>query len=153
MLNHAQRATAGTGVRLAIEDFPLDNAAKDFFREELGEVYGDSRTGILVDVGHLHLRRSQSRHFAALSVADYFARIPVPIVELHLHDNDGNKDQHGHFGFGTVPLGEVAQAVTGIGFDGMSTIEIAPGFHGSTPEASWDKAVASLKKWRELLGV
>jgi sugar phosphate isomerase/epimerase len=153
MLAHVQRATAGTGVRLAIEDFPLDAAAKDFFRDELGAVYNDSRTGILVDVGHMHIRRSQSPYFGARTIAEYFQRIPVPIMELHLHDNDGSKDQHGHFGFGTVPFKEVAEAVTGIGFDGMSTIEVAPGFHGSTPEASWDKAVASLERWRELLGL
>lgn len=152
-LTHLQQATAGSKAWLAVEDFPLDASALDFFHEELGEVYGHPRTGILVDVGHLHLRRTQSPYFGALSVADYFARLPVPLVELHLHDNDGTKDQHGHFGFGTVPLPEIAAAVSGMGYDGMCTIEVAPGFHGSTPEESWPKAVASLARWQELLRV
>ncbi len=150
-LTHLQQATAGTDIRLAVEDFPLDVAAQEFFQTELGAVYQHPRTGILVDVGHLHLRRTQSPYFGALSVADYFARIPVPVVELHLHDNNGAKDQHGHFGFGTVPFPEVAAAVAGMGFNGMCTIEVAPGFHGSTPEESWPKAVASLATWQSLL--
>ncbi|MFH1707917.1 MAG: TIM barrel protein, partial [Planctomycetota bacterium] len=122
------------------------------FKKELGRVYDHPRTGILVDVGHMHMRMTQSDYFSGMTVADYLDRLPLPLVELHLHDNHGDKDEHGHFGLGTVPFADIAAWVKAHTYDGECTIEIAPTFHGSTPELSRPKAVESLRRWKELLG-
>jgi len=151
-LEELQELTSGTDIRLAVEDFPLDREALEFFGEELGDVYRHRRTGILVDVGHMHIRMRNSDYFSEMSVEEYFRRLPLTPVEVHLHDNDGRRDQHGHFGFGDVPFGEVAAALAAIDFGGISTIEIAPGFHGSTPEDSRPEAERSLREWRRLNG-
>jgi sugar phosphate isomerase/epimerase len=74
-------------------------------------------------------------------------------VEIHLHDNDGTKDQHGHFGFGSVDFREVAGALKALCFDGVCTIEVAPPLHGSTAEQSRKKAVQSLHAWQRLMDI
>ncbi len=150
-LSRLQQLTAGTDIRIAVEDFPLDALALQHFAEELGDVYRHPRTGILIDVGHMHMRMRNPGPFRGMPVTEYFSRLPVPLAEVHLHDNNGEKDQHGHFGFGTVPFGEVAGALKRLAFDGVCTIEIAPTFHGSTPAESRPKALASLAIWDDLM--
>jgi sugar phosphate isomerase/epimerase len=97
------------------------------------------------------MRMSRPGYFAGLSASEYFRRLPVRLVEIHLHDNNGQRDQHAHFGFGSVPFAEVAAALKAITFDGVATIEIAPGFHERTPEESKPDAVRSLQEWRRLI--
>lgn len=150
-LSHLQKLTAGTDVLVGVEDFPLDSMALEHFSSELGDAYRHPRTGMLVDVGHMHMRMKRSAYFSGMSVRDYFARLPCRIVEVHLHDNSGERDEHGHLGMGSVRFDEVASALREIGFDGVCTIEIAPGFHGSTPEESKPRAQESLLMWRKLL--
>lgn len=150
-LSRLRDLTQGTDVRMAIEDFPLDLPALDFFSSELGEIYLDPRAGVLVDVGHMHMRMTGSDYFAGLSVQEYFERLPVPLVEIHLHDNNGLKDQHGHLGYGTLSVADVAIALKAIEFSGISTIEVAPSLHGRTPDHSRDDAVQSLKLWDSLM--
>jgi sugar phosphate isomerase/epimerase len=140
----------GTGLRVAIEDFPLDVSAVDFYRQDLGPLLECPRYGILIDVGHLNMRLTGGGYFEGMSVADYIGRLPLPIVEVHLHDNNGQKDEHGHFGLGNIDFGEVAAALKSVGFDGVSTIEIAPSFHGSTPAESKPRARESLERWKAI---
>jgi len=143
-------ATEGTEVRVGIEDFPLDEAALDHYRADLEPLLASPRYGMLIDVGHMNMRRTSVPYFDGLSVADYFAAAPLPVIEVHLHDNDGLSDQHAHFGFGNIEFGEVAAALDEIGFDGVSTIEIAPGFFGMDREEAKPHARESLRRWREL---
>jgi hypothetical protein len=146
-----QELTVGTNVWLAIEDFPLDSPALQHFAADLGGVYDHPRTGILVDVGHMNMRMKGSDYFGTISVSEYFDRLPLPLVEVHLHDNNGEKDQHAHFGFGNVPFPEIADALVNMEFDGVCTIEIAPSFHGRTPSESKGDSMQSLRCWRNLI--
>ncbi|MCD6360843.1 MAG: sugar phosphate isomerase/epimerase [Armatimonadetes bacterium] len=142
--------TEGTGARVAIEDFPLDESAVDAYREDLAPLLADPRYGILLDFGHMHIRLNQERYYADMDVREYIARAPLPVVEVHLHDNDGERDQHGHFGMGTVDFGEIAAGLRAIGFDGVSTLEIAPGIHGADREQSKPRSRESLEQWRTI---
>ena len=74
-LSRLQDLTRGTEVLLAIEDFPLDAAALEYFKADLGPVFDHPRTGILVDVGHMHMRMNGSEYFGGISVAEYFRRL------------------------------------------------------------------------------
>lgn len=93
MLAFLQDLTVGTEVRLAIEDFPLDALAMKHFAGDLGRVYEHPRTGILIDVGHMHMRLRSGGYFGGMSVGDCFRALPCRLVEVHLHDNSGEKDQ------------------------------------------------------------
>jgi sugar phosphate isomerase/epimerase len=139
-----------SAVRVAIEDLPLDMRALDHYRADLGPLLASDRYGMLLDVGHFNLRVRRWSYFAGLSVGEYIARIPVPVVEAHLHDNSGEGDRHGHFGFGNIDFAAVAEGLKAVGFDGVSTIEIAPSFHDSTPAESKPHAKASLEQWKAL---
>lgn len=150
-LRDIQELTDGMDVVLAVEDFPLDDVAWSHFKGDLGDVYDHPRTGILVDVGHLHIRLN-TEYYAGKSVQDYFSDLPVRPVELHLHDNDGVRDLHAPFGRGNLPFEEVAAAVRSIGFDGISTIEVCPRMRGAEEEAEPDLAREALDLWREHLG-
>jgi len=142
--------TDGTNIKVAIEDFPLDDLALTYYQSEFSGLYSHQRAGILIDVGHMHMRMKRSPYFSSLSIEEYFRRLPCPLVEVHVHDNHGLKDEHGHLGLGTVPFAEVAAALTKVNFRGVSTIEIAPSFHGSTPEESKPRAFESLRLWKAL---
>ena len=146
------RRSEGSGLRVGIEDLPLDTHALDTYRADLGPLTENPRYGMLLDVGHLNLRLRRWSYYQSLSVADTITRIPIPIVEAHLHDNNGEGDQHGHFGFGNVDFAAVAEALRSVGFEGVSTVEIAPSFHNSTPAASKPHSQASLAEWRALRG-
>jgi sugar phosphate isomerase/epimerase len=142
--------SAGTDLRVAIEDFPLEDGALEAYRADLEPLLGEARYGILVDIGHMNLRLRKGGHYAGVTVAEYLQRLPLPLVEVHVHDNRGERDDHGHLGFGEVRFGEVAAGLKGIGFQGVTTIEIAPSFHGSSPAESKPHARRSLATWCDL---
>ncbi|HUT36304.1 MAG TPA: sugar phosphate isomerase/epimerase [Planctomycetota bacterium] len=149
-LAEIEDATDGTPLRFGVEDFPLDRLALDRYRDDLGPLLDCPRYGTLIDLGHLNLRVRQADYFRSMTPADYIRRVPLPIIEVHVHDNKGERDSHGPIGFGTVAFAEIAAALREVGFDGISTIEIAPSFHGSTPAASKPRASESLQAWRAL---
>jgi sugar phosphate isomerase/epimerase len=150
LLQTIRDSTRGTRVRFGIEDFPLDSLALDYYREELEPVLESPRFGILLDVGHMNLRMGQEDYFAT-DVGDYISRLPLPIVEVHVHDNGGERDSHEPLGAGDIPFPAVAGALMAVGFDGVSTIEIEPSFHGSTPAASKSHLRRTFEVWRGML--
>ncbi len=143
-------ATAGTDIRVGIEDFPLDSLALEHYRADLEPLLASERYGILIDVGHMHIRLTDGGYFEGVSVADYFADLPLPVIEVHLHDNNGLRDQHGHFGMGSVPFEEVGAALKSLGFDDVSTVEIAPAHYDMEPDKARPLAGESVRMWREL---
>ena len=149
-LREVEEATRQRGAQFAVEDFPLDGQALERYRADLAPVLDSPRYGTLIDLGHLNLRTRQADYFRNMTPADYIRRVPLPIIEVHVHDNKGERDSHAPIGFGDVPFAEIAPALREAGFDGISTIEIAPSFHGSTPAASKPKAMESLERWRAI---
>ncbi len=150
LLKTVDALSAGTDLRFAVEDFPLDDMAVAHFRGALEPLLASPRYGILIDVGHLNWRRQQTRYFGDLSVEQYLAAVPLPIVEVHLHDNDGTRDAHAPFGEGNVDFAAVAEALRTAGFDGVATIEIAPDLHGASPDDELPRLAEALATWRGL---
>ena len=136
----------GLDTLLACEDFPL-------CREHLAiapEIYENPKACVLVDIGHMNLRL----HEAGDAGADEFARaikeIPVPIIELHLHNNDGIKDQHDLLRNGNLPMQKVARMLRGFGFDGVCTLEGVPQWHGLEGDAGDAAILADMRLWNEM---
>lgn len=144
-----ERLGADAGVRYGIEDFPIDAEALAEFADELRPLLGKVRWGMLVDLGHLNLRRHQSEYFRRHSVAENIERLPVPVIEVHVHDNPGDRDLHLPLGSGTLDYAAAARALRASGFDGIATIEVCPGLHGRPPREVWATRAESLNRWRE----
>ncbi len=141
--------------KAAVEDFGL-NAAE---REQIAHLKGNPRFGYLVDIGHLFLRvcgrngsgktlftNSPDEHpvceapacavfKAALESKDF------PIFEMHLHNNDGVDDLHWFLEQGEMDIPAVARAMMELGFDGVLTLESAPGYRFACRGADADEGI------------
>lgn len=85
-------------VEIIVENLPGEPATMMRGPEEIIEFVEGLGIGLLLDVGHLHVSaRRMGFDFAAgvRAVAPY-------VRELHLHDNDGQADQHLPLGRGTI---------------------------------------------------
>lgn len=128
--------------RVAVEDFGL-NADE---RGQIAHLKGNDRFGYLVDIGHLFLRmrgenRSGKTLFShapdecpvsktpdAAAFAAALAGKDFPIFEMHLHNNDGVEDVHWFLEQGEMDIPAVAKALKEMEFNGVLTVESAPGF-------------------------
>ena len=76
-------------------------AIENIFDEEPGvlrallEEIGSPRVGHCFDTGHLNL-------FGKISMEEWFRDLGAHIVETHIHDNTGARDDHAPLGTGTV---------------------------------------------------
>ena len=151
MLEQVESGTRGRDVLFGVEDYPLDQAALDFYEDEISPAIRRSpRWGSLIDLGHLNMRLRED-YYRSLTPEAYIQRVPLPIVEVHVHDNNGDADQHGYMGLGNAPFREIARGLKAAGFDGVSTIEIAPAFHGGKPSEERPLAKESLETWRRMM--
>lgn len=151
VLGWALTATEGTGAWVAMEDFPLDAVAVEAFAADLAPVLVAPRVGILIDLGHMHFRRTQGPYFAGRSVDAYFERVPLHIVECHVHDNNGYEDAHHHLGKGTLPVDLAAAAVVAHASNAICTIEVAPTMHAGDIDAERPGLPATLARWQQAI--
>ena len=128
--------------RVAVEDFGL-NAAE---RAQISHLRGNERFGYLVDLGHMLIRmRGQNTSGKPLftntpdehppidapdstAITEALGRKDFPIFEMHLHNNDGVNDLHWFLEDGVFDIPAVAAALKALHYDGILTVESAPGF-------------------------
>jgi sugar phosphate isomerase/epimerase len=117
-------ATAGARFTVGIEDFPRDRLAMGFFAQDLAPLLGLPRFGILIDLGHMHFWLHARPYYSGVSPEQFLANVPVPITEVHVHDNDGTADQHRPLGTGTNDIDAAVRGLRAAGFDGVCTVEV-----------------------------
>lgn len=143
---------AGTGVRILLEDCPIFQWQAERMKS-LAQKH--SHLGILVDLGHMNLRLREPRHepqpLKPGAVESYLKGIPYEIVELHVHSNDGTKDQHAPPYAPNADLATAAKILREIGFKGISTIELVPAWCGMQPEEIMPACRKSLDYWANLI--
>jgi sugar phosphate isomerase/epimerase len=108
------KASREHGVPVAIENMPT---IKWLIFREPGEVLKaieGTELGICFDAGHAHTARNTD---AWLELSDRF-------INVHLHDNRGERDEHLVLGEGTVPFEKVLKALNGR-YKGTYVIESA----------------------------
>lgn len=137
------------GFLYGVEDFPEDAWALRMYREDLSPLLGSPNYWVLIDVGHLNLSVRKYK-YVEVPVEQYFAELPVQLVEVHLSDNDGEDDQHRPLGTGNVDFAAVARGLKHIGFDGLSTIEVEQKPRTSATQVK-RKLMESLGFWRQTL--
>ena len=150
--------------KVAVEDFGL-NATE---REQIVHLKGDPRLGYLVDIGHLFIRlRGQNQSGKTLfthapdehPVCDApdssvfkaaFESKEHPIFEMHLHNNDGVDDLHWFLEQGRMDVPAVARALREMGFEGVLTVESAPGFRFECRGKDADEGIGkTLEYWKK----
>lgn len=136
-------------VRFGVEDFPLDAAALEFYHGAMGEMLQHPRYGTLIDLGHLNLRQRTHPYFET-PAAEQIRQVPVPIIEVHVHNNDGTRDLHRHLDEGNLDLPGAAHGLREIGFNAIGTLEVAPGLHDGVIADSKPRLPQSLEIWRNL---
>ena len=114
---------------VGLEDYCLNDNEK----QDVERFKSEPRFGHLVDIGHLHLRLTEAASAKGrVPVYDeylsYMRGLEFPVLEMHLHNNDGKKDQHQFLTCGSLSIPDMARMITEIGFDGVLTIESAPGY-------------------------
>lgn len=131
------------GCRIAVEDYGLTEAEADDVRA----LEGEKRFGYLIDIGHMNIRlagKNTSGHtlFTRSEIecggqpftndaAGFLAALrskPFPVVEIHFHNNDNEHDLHLFLEDGSLNMEEPLKAIRDFGFEGILTIESAPGF-------------------------
>ena len=149
--------------RVAVEDFGL--TADE--RSQIQHLKGNPRFGYLVDIGHLFIRmrgqnqsgktlftNSPDEHVAvdAPTAEDFAAALAskdFPIFEMHLHNNDGVSDVHWFLEQGSMDVPAVAKALQARGFDGVLTVESAPGFRFECRGKDADEGIKrTLNYWK-----
>jgi sugar phosphate isomerase/epimerase len=120
-LEMALEVLAPLGIQVGIENWVINCAMGHF--ERLHARLGDPALGLLLDLGHLNIAH-RSGLLETHMPADFVAASPLPIWEIHVHDNDGASDRHWPLGEGNVDVDTIAQALLRRGFDGYVTLEV-----------------------------
>lgn len=151
--------------KIAVEDFGLTEDE----RKQIEPLKADKRFGYLVDIGHLYIRLrgecvdkmtqfENSPHECPVTknpgYDDFmraFASKEFPIFEVHLHNNDGADDTHLFFEDGTLDMQIISDVLRDIKFDGIATIESAPGykFECKYPESD-ERILQTFRQWKKL---
>lgn len=79
--------------------------------------------GLLLDTGHANVHL-HSDHTSAGSLEEFLRRLPLPVFEVHVTDNDGRRDEHRHLGHGCLDLAGLVRGLKGLGFAGPLTVEV-----------------------------
>lgn len=140
----------GEGFSVGIEDWPRNPEQT----EAVADLTAYSHFGILIDLGHMNMRiwedRGRDEPFPVKDAQHYFDNITLPINELHVHNNNGIKDQHAPLDMGNADLEAMAGMLRRRGTTCISTIEIVPAWSGLNEEEGLKAAEESLTLWRQL---
>ncbi len=136
--------TFGSSSRYGCVDFfgNFHNFLKGFM--PLYEKYGDT-FGVCVDTGHTNL----AEKFNNPQVSDVIRKLGPYIKALHLHDNNGLKDQHKIPGTGDIDWKDVFNALKDISYKGACNLEIVLTHYGN--DFAFEEAVFAIKALKQLL--
>ena len=152
-------------IAVLTEDFPLNS--RDLALWQAAAAY--PRYGLLCDVGHMNVRLCDTGNQpiwclynegenlplpagdnTPQAFAFALAKKPLPIRQLHLHNNDGTKDDHRALSDGTADYAAIAAELKKLGFDGYADLELSPTIHGVTGAAADAQLLADRDLWRTL---
>jgi sugar phosphate isomerase/epimerase len=115
-VEHVKAFAHPLGVKTLIETLHNDVTSPEHLLEMLRIAHLDT-VGVCIDVGHMHLPDMPG-------IAQAFAILGDRVKEVHLHDNDGEHDQHLWPGEGTVKWDEVRAGIAALKQPPVGTLEI-----------------------------
>jgi sugar phosphate isomerase/epimerase len=123
-LRDAHDALTPLGVKVAIENWLTDPTPPPEYFSKVREAAGADICALL-DLGHLNIAEHKG-WLGGKNLEETIRAIDVPIIEVHVHDNDGTIDRHLPVGGGNADFERMLAALKESGFDGVLTIEIMP---------------------------
>lgn len=152
--------------KIALEDFGLNDKEKS----QIEHLKGNKRFGYLIDAGHMYIRIcgkvkegltlfcnspeecAVNENPSAEDFLTAFKSKEFPIFEVHLHNNDGKEDLHYFLEDGTLNMDIIAKVLKTVSFDGVVTIESAPGFKFKCEGSEADEGInKTYSYWKECL--
>ncbi len=142
--------------KIAVEDFGLNENEL----RQIEHLKSNKRFGYLVDIGHMFMRiRGENTSGVTLfsnspdecpvnpepTEADFIRAMnskTFPIFEIHLHNNDGVDDLHLFLEDGALDIAMICRVIKSVGFDGVLTVESAPGYRFACSGANADSGIA-----------
>jgi sugar phosphate isomerase/epimerase len=105
-------------VILALENGTLDTLK--WVRDRLKEETGLRSFRICIDTGHANLHRERDRSYLVRLLEEFRNEL----VQVHISDNFGSKDDHGLPGAGNIDWPEVSSTLKSINFHGPYVFEL-----------------------------
>ena len=145
LLLHVLERFKDMDLPVATEDYPLNSRDAQAWRQAMA--YPNYR--LLSDLAHTNVRlcdtgaqkvwclKNEGENLPlppgdnSPQAFEYALRKkPLPIAEIHVHNNNGLQDQHLGINDGTADFAKIVPVLKKIGFDGLVNIEITPTIHG-----------------------
>ena len=123
-LRYAVERLTPCGIRVGIENWSISGRLDQL--QEIKAGVGYAGLGMLLDVGHAHIMVAKKILPSGMTTESFVDALPLPVYELHLHDNHGDSDEHLPLGAGQVQLEPVIRALKRKAFSGHATAEIIP---------------------------
>jgi sugar phosphate isomerase/epimerase len=123
-------------INISIENWLVD-AHIDILKR-IKKAVNNKRLRMLLDVAHINLALKNNAA-GRNNFSDYIKDLPLKIVELHIHDNDGKTDLHLPVGKGNIDYPDIIKVLKKSGKmlkDAVFTLEIVPNFK---PLSIYDK--------------
>jgi len=136
---------AERNVLLAVENMRDSVWLLDRVIDEFGDDPNKSNLGVCIDVGHANISRDAGG--ARETVSNYLERYAAQLVHLHLHDNDGLRDEHLIPGNGTIDWDRVFTTLDRIGFAGTAVLENHQ--QGISPREGFERALGFVRRGRD----
>ncbi len=110
VLESARETTASIAIENVFEEDP--STLEDLIKE-----IDSDRFGICLDTGHFHL-------FSKSPLTEWIDRLGHRLIEVHIHDNNGTKDEHLTIGDGTIDFDFFFRLLKGFPNMPLLTIEV-----------------------------
>jgi sugar phosphate isomerase/epimerase len=136
LLGEILRRAAGRGLRLALENGPMDLLGRVL--EAADGLPGSEHLGICIDTGHANMHRDRYDEPATAFLQRFASRL----IHLHLSDNGGQADDHSIPGRGSVEWYAVTQALAAAAYDGMAVLEL----RADPPEQATAESISFLER-------
>ncbi|HEX3966707.1 MAG TPA: sugar phosphate isomerase/epimerase family protein [Edaphobacter sp.] len=133
-IEHLKAFAHPLGVRLLIENLRNDITSPEHILEILRVGHFD-RVGVCLDLGHANLAHPEKN----IGIDEAFELLKPRIAQLHIHDNQGQKDDHLWPGTGSIDWENAARHIATLPPATPGILEIAYELE-ETPEAVTKKA-------------
>lgn len=155
-----------TKVKILTEDYPV----LSWQLERWAEVKKYNNYGLLLDIGHMNLRLCDNGEYQPYEITSQVGEAapllpcdnspeafynalknkPLPIYQIHVHNNDGIKDCHDSILNGTANYEEIIKILYKLEFDGFVDFELVPELHNKYGAEAEKMLLEDFEFWKNI---